>query len=110
MSLYFKTKLRHPRRIREIPDYGADGVEKIKGAITSRMQSSSLFERNKVRTRPRIRGQFCRRGKYKAVCLPPAASLLDGPVSLDLQLFLCDKILFGSGACHWRDKCEISTS
>ena len=46
----------------------------------------------KAATRPRIRGQLCRRGEYKVVCLPPAASLLDGPVSHNLQLFLCDKI------------------
>ena len=40
-------------------------------------------------------GRFCRRGKYEAVCLPPAASLLDGPVSRNLQVFLCDKIAPG---------------
>ena len=51
-------------------------------------------------TRPRIRGRFCRRGKCKAVCLPSAASLLDGPVSRNLQVFLCDKIAPGFLACH----------
>ena len=50
--------------------------------------------------RPRIRGQFYRRGKYEAVCLPPAASLMDGPVSHNLQLFLCDKIAPGFWACR----------
>ena len=45
--------------------------------------------------RPRIRGQFCRRGRGEAVCLPPAASLMDGPVSRNLQLFFCDKIAPG---------------
>ena len=54
-----------------------------------------------VCTRPRIRGQFCRRGKYEALCLPPAASLMDGPVSRNLQLFLCDKIAPGFWACYW---------
>ena len=50
-------------------------------------------------TRPGIRRRFCRRGKYEAVCLPPAASLMDGPVSRNLQLFLCDKIVPGFLAC-----------
>ena len=41
-------------------------------------------------------------GRYEAVCLPPAPSLLDGPVScnLQLQLFLCDKIAPGFWAWH----------
>ena len=38
---------------------------------------------------------------YEAVCLTPAASLLDSPVSRNLQVFLCDKIIFGSGAWTW---------
>ena len=60
------------------------------------------------RSRPRTRGQFCRRGKYEAVCLPPAASLLDGPVSRNLQLFLCDKISPGFWA--WFQLSRISSA
>ena len=51
-------------------------------------------------------GQFCRRGKYEEICLPPAASLLDGPVSRNLQLFLCDKIAPGFWA--WLQRSETA--
>ena len=57
-----------------------------------------------VGSRPRIRGRFCRRGKYEVVCLLPAASLMDGPVSRNLQLFLCDKI--APGFLAWWEDCR----
>ena len=47
-----------------------------------------------------IRRGFCHRGKYEAVCLPLLLVCLTAPflAIAILQLFLCDKILFGSGA------------
>ena len=41
---------------------------------------------------PESGGDFVAEESTKWSAFPPAASLLDGPVSRNLQLFLCDKI------------------